>query len=74
VEAYKKLSGNSKNQLFVSLETAHPAKFEDELNRIPDLSVPVPGSLVGLENMKEEFTELENNYDKLRSYIRMLHN
>jgi len=74
VEAYKKLSGNSKNQLFVSLETAHPAKFEDELNRIPDLSVPVHGSLVGLENIKEEFTELENNYDKLRSYIRMLHN
>lgn len=74
VEAYKKLSGNSKNQLFVSLETAHPAKFEDELNRIPDLSVPVPGSLTGLDNMKEEFTELENNYDKLRSYIRMLHN
>jgi len=73
VEAYKKLSGNSKNQLFVSLETAHPAKFGDDLNRIPGLSVPVPESLAGLNDLKEEFMELENNYDNLRNYIRMLH-
>jgi len=70
VETYKKLFAKNSMQLFISLETAHPAKFGDEL---PGLSVPVPESLKGLKQMKEEFTEMDNNYDELRSYIRMLH-
>ena len=73
VETYKKLFGTTKNQLFVSLETAHPAKFEEELERIQGLKIPAPESLAGLDDKKEEFTELENNYDKLRSFIQMLH-
>ncbi len=73
VEAYKALLTNNRNQLFISLETAHPAKFNDELSRIPGLSLTIPESLAELGHRKEEFTEMNNNYDELRSYIRMLH-
>ena len=70
VETYKKLFAENPMQLFISLETAHPAKFGDKL---PGLPVHVPESLKGLIQLKEEFTEMDNNYDELRSFIRMLH-
>lgn len=70
VETYKEQLADNSNHLFISLETAHPAKFGYEL---PGLSVPMPESLEGLNQLKEEHTEMDNNYDELRSYIRMLH-
>lgn len=73
VETYKKLSTKYSTQLFISLETAHPAKFGDELKRIPGLTVTMPESLEGLNQLKEEFTEMDNDYNELRSFIRMLH-
>jgi len=73
VETYKELYSTGKNRFFVSLETAHPAKFAEELNRIQGLNVPLPESLFGLDDLKEEFTEMDNNYETLRSFIRRLH-
>ncbi len=73
VETYKTLNKNFKNQLFVSLETAHPAKFGEELKEIEGLNIPLPESLKGIDLKKEDYTELENNYDKLRNLILTLH-
>ena len=72
MEYYENLSDNNKNQLFVSLETAHPAKFNEEIKSILGFSLPFPESLRDIDSKKEEFLEMENNYEELRSYIRTL--
>lgn len=69
MEEYKKNSDNNKSVLSVSLETAHPAKFKDDIYRILGISPAVPASLFELENKSEEFTTLENDYTKLRDFI-----
>ncbi len=38
-----------KNQLYISLETAHPAKFPEEINKILGFDPELPPSLEGLE-------------------------
>ena len=39
---------NSEKQLCISLETAHPAKFPDELRQIINVDPPLPESLIGI--------------------------
>jgi threonine synthase len=63
-------SENSEDMIFVSLETAHPSKFREEVLNVLGISPKVPDSLINLENKKEEYTILENNYEKLRDLIR----
>jgi threonine synthase len=62
---------NSANMLAVSLETAHPAKFQEELRYIPGVSVEIPDSLIGINDKKEDYIKIENNYGKLKDYILM---
>jgi threonine synthase len=71
LENYKKtkLSHITADQAFVALETAHPAKFPEEIRKILGITPALPSSLTELENKKEEYIELENNYDKLKEYI-----
>jgi len=40
---------NAEKNLSVSLETAHPAKFPEELRRIIKFEPPLPDSLAGIE-------------------------
>ena len=60
---------SSENQLFISLETAHPAKFSDELRRILDVNPPLPLSLIGIEKKTEQYYKLENKYEHLKDFI-----
>jgi len=60
---------DSQDQVFVSLETAHPAKFSAEIHKILGISPVRPLSLIELENKKEEYIQLENNYDQLKEFI-----
>ena len=60
---------NSRNQLCVTLETAHPAKFPEELQLIVGKSPALPASLLGLEQKSESFLSFENNYQKLKDFI-----
>jgi threonine synthase len=57
------------NQLFISLETAHPAKFPEELQRILKISPPLPTSMEMLEEKEENYMTIENNYRKLKEFI-----
>jgi threonine synthase len=57
------------DQFFVSLETAHPAKFSDEISRILGFTPPLPSSLKGINERVEEYAVLENSYEKLKEYI-----
>lgn len=53
----------------VSLETAHPAKFPDEVQNITGIDPPLPDCLAGLEKKTESFDEMDVNYDQFKSYL-----
>jgi threonine synthase len=59
----------SEQQLCISLETAHPAKFPDEIRRIINVDPPLPESLAGLEAKTEDYSTLDNNYELLKKFI-----
>ena len=56
-------------QLCISLETAHPAKFPDEIRRILNIEPPLPDSLAGLEQKPEHYVSIENNYQLLKDFL-----
>jgi threonine synthase len=51
------------------LETAHPAKFPEEIERILGFSPPVPPSLAALDALPEDYDSLPPNYELLRGYL-----
>jgi threonine synthase len=55
--------------LCISLETAHPSKFPDELRQILNIEPPVADSIGGLENKTEHFYSLENSYTSLKDFV-----
>jgi threonine synthase len=55
--------------LMVSVETAHPAKFPEEIERLLSLTPDVPKSLVGLEAKEEHYTQLPNDYNAFRNLL-----
>ncbi|PLX21186.1 MAG: threonine synthase [Marinilabiliales bacterium] len=58
-----------KDQLCISLETAHPAKFPNEIIKILKFDPKLPESLQGLEHKEEKFDTLENDYLKFKKYL-----
>ena len=61
--------GDSEDQLFISLETAHPAKFPGEILESIKIDPPLPSSLKGISDMEEEYVILDNNYQLLKVFI-----
>jgi threonine synthase len=61
--------GANDEQLFVVLETAHPAKFPEQINEILGLDPDLPPSLQGLEHKPEKFGILENSYESFKAYL-----
>lgn len=57
------------DELSFAIETAHPAKFREEIKSILNIEPELPESLRKAESKSEEFLSLENNYDELRRII-----
>ena len=57
-------------QVAVSLETAHPAKFPGEIQDILGIDPALPVSLKGLEEKEEKFMEIENNYPIFKQFLK----
>ncbi len=55
--------------LYISLETAHPGKFSEELRKILNIEPPLPESLAGLELKTEHYFSLENDFGLLKDFI-----
>jgi len=53
----------------VSLETAHPAKFPDEIRRLTGLEPALPPSIEGLDGQVERFVEMGVGYDEFKTYL-----
>jgi threonine synthase len=68
---YSELYNNPKSgkPLCISLETAHPAKFPEEIRKILNFEPPLPDSLAGLEEKPENYFSMDNNYRLLKDFI-----
>jgi threonine synthase len=56
--------------LAVSLETAHPAKFPDEVRAITGVEPPLPPSLAGLDDRPEQYGSLATDYAAFKEHLR----
>jgi threonine synthase len=62
-------SDNNPDQLTVTFETAHPAKFSEEINAILSFDPELPPSLMHLNQKTEEYTTLSNDYKQFKDYL-----
>ncbi|MBN2481330.1 MAG: threonine synthase [Bacteroidales bacterium] len=57
-------------QLCISLETAHPAKFPDEIRRVIGIDPELPPAMKGLDQRKETFMRLDNDYKLFKEFLK----
>lgn len=60
---------NTGNQLCISLETAHPAKFPAEIQRLLGFDPELPPSLQGIDQKEEVVGYLENDYRMFKRFL-----
>lgn len=53
----------------VVLETAHPAKFPEEIERLLGFSPEAPPSLAALDKLPEDFDQMPVDYERFREYL-----
>ncbi len=69
LEAYLE-ENDEKDKLYVSIETAHPAKFPDEIIKAISIEPELPPSLQGLEEKPEEFDKLIPTYENFKHFLK----
>jgi threonine synthase len=69
LEEYFKVNEEDSSHLSISLETAHPAKFPDEIKQIIGTEPVLPPSLAGLAEKSEQFLAMENNYEMFKKEL-----
>jgi threonine synthase len=57
-------------KLAVAVETAHPAKFPEEIRAAIGIEPEVPPSLAGLEHKPESYERLPARYEPFRDFLR----
>jgi len=62
---------DSPEQLCVSLETAHPAKFPEQIIGILSFDPELPESLKGIEEKEESYEKIENNYKSFKKFLKV---
>jgi threonine synthase len=60
----------SRTELCVSIETAHPAKFPEEITALLGVEPAVPPALAGLEDRAEHFDTMSTAYEPFRDLLR----
>ena len=69
LSTYLNSCADGSEQLAVSLETAHPGKFPDEIKKITGIEPALPQCLEGLDKKSEGYTLLDNDYKKLKKLL-----
>ncbi len=64
-------SDDNSRQLAIALETAHPAKFPQEINQILGIDPDLPPSLLRLDEKEEQMITLDNNYRAFKEFLKM---
>jgi threonine synthase len=62
-------SDTHQGQLSISLETAHPAKFPEEIRNLMGIEPELPVSMTGLDKLEESFDTIENSYAQFKDYL-----
>ena len=57
----------------VFLETAHPAKFSDEVEMTTNIKVQIPETLKHLMALKKKSVKMPNNFDSFRRFLIQMH-
>lgn len=58
-----------KDSAAIVLETAHPAKFPDQIEKVLGFTPEVPLTLAALEKLPEDFDRLAPDYEKFKAYL-----
>jgi threonine synthase len=53
----------------ISLETAHPAKFPEEVRAITGVDPELPPSLEGLDDLPEQYGEMDVDYEQFKTHL-----
>ena len=67
LEAYFKIAPEQK--LAICLETAHPAKFPEEIEKLLGLTIPVPESMKNIDARKGSAVAMSNDYNNFKNYL-----
>jgi threonine synthase len=59
------------SQLTVTLETAHPAKFPEEIEKILGINPLLPASLSNLDQKEEKMVKMDNNYNEFKNILKI---
>lgn len=70
LEKYLEQNPTEDKKLYVSFETADPAKFPEEIHKILNINPTVPKSLMGLDELKEEYETIDANYSSLHKLLK----
>ncbi len=70
LQSYLRSEGDDIDQLYISLETAHPAKFPEKIREILAFDPELPPSLQGLEEKEESYEHLPTNYRAFKDFLR----
>lgn len=70
LQQYIKQKNISPDQLCVSLETAHPAKFPEQIQETLSQDPALPPSLDGIENKPEQYQLLKNDYEEFKQVLK----
>ena len=54
----------------VSLETADPAKFPDEIIKATGVNPPLPLAMAKLDEQEEHFQRMKGDYPSLKGYLK----
>lgn len=65
---------HGEDQICISLETAHPAKFIEEVKSQTGISPDIPEKFRLLEDKPELFSTIDNNYEEFRQLLLKLNN
>ena len=60
---------NTRNQIAISLETAHPAKFPEEIQKLLGIDPALPASHGRTRQAEESYERLDNNYAHFKEYL-----
>lgn len=66
---YHEAHPGERDQLFVSIETAHPAKFPEQIQHLLGIDPEVPPSLAGIEERPETFERTTTAYEPFRDFL-----
>ncbi len=70
MQYYAENPSEASDRLAVCLETAHPAKFPEEIQRLLGIDPPLPASLKGLDDLEESFDKLNLDYKLFKEYLK----